>query len=961
MDVDRDGHHGPVGGSSRDTHPHTVDGDGDDGMVVDHVDRGPGPGPSQDTHSHTTAVDDVVMGDDTPHGQIDDLARRLGDLQVDEKTQFNSKFADLVSTAKGADSTADNVKPGNNPYDDYLQTSVDENRPISFVVNAIVGADPVPDLKGFVDAVTNNAKDLHGKVAFVIGVNAKNTPEGRASVDKALADMKPVLDTLDHPVALVRIPWSSSDLKYGTLRNNTMHSEANRLASDALWSKGSHPYIAVQDFDTGSRNVPSGKHIFNHVIDSMTVGEGLPPSRPLMFGGGYRLGDDGRRNLVADTEARRARDLAKTKSALDKIPVKKKELATQKKDFETQKKELAAEKKKLEKPGKTAARGVKGKGSSRRPERSVDVLQGEITKLDKKINEINGDKQVEEVEQLEKEIAKLEKAKDKIANKGFVEDFERRITQDMDTRAVLAKTSPLLPYTPEPNLFVDAIATKLHSDIKFGDGGAEFSHLGKKLQDAYAKELGKLDDDKIDDIRKKIAETVTARNRSTGQGSEAPMTEEIKAKIAAEIEARMTEEIKEQRSNLEVQAQNNLHPVRGEVFITDFEGAAVETDLTRIALGYAKDSMVPQSHTDLTGVADRFFDGKPAKKGTSYSGFRDEFPNHPGELREPTNLALNDKGVPKRTYTPDDPTVFVRGKGGLPAKTVTEALGLREGGPGQGEKKHAEDAAEKKATTGRGKKREELDQRDKEEIANPLSKSISTPVPSRHHQGVVAGISPQPKKSPAEKTLDHHKAFAAVNTAMSGPEALMQRTFGALKNIGELPETLPPAKGGLFDTLASPMTGTPAELRRRVTHFVSSLTSSAGDTRISKKLADFITDHPTTNGDLVNAIIQPSKPPGFVSPPARQHDPKTAANADHIAVQALATTLSTPIHVDAGGPEPEKYTPFGKEPSKGWPNPIKVYATKQASGRYTYSHQAARFGELGQTRPARSCAVSWCG
>ena len=104
------------------------------------------------------------------------------------------------------------------------------------------------------------------------------------------------------------------------MRNNTMHSEANRLASDALWSKGSHPYIAVQDFDTGSRNVPSGKHIFNHVIDSMTVGEGLPPSRPLMFGGGYRLGDDGRRNLVADTEARRVRDLAKAEDELKRDP-----------------------------------------------------------------------------------------------------------------------------------------------------------------------------------------------------------------------------------------------------------------------------------------------------------------------------------------------------------------------------------------------------------------------------------------------------------------------------------------------------------------------------------------------------------------------------------------------------------------------------------------------------------------
>ena len=65
-----------------------------------------------------------------------------------------------------------------------------------------------------------------------------------------------------------------------------------------MWSKGNHPYIAVQDFDNGSRNVPSGKHIFNHVIDSMTVGEGLPPSRPLMFGGGYRMGDGAK--LVTD-------------------------------------------------------------------------------------------------------------------------------------------------------------------------------------------------------------------------------------------------------------------------------------------------------------------------------------------------------------------------------------------------------------------------------------------------------------------------------------------------------------------------------------------------------------------------------------------------------------------------------------------------------------------------------------
>ena len=63
----------------------------------------------------------------------------------------------------------------------------------------------------------------------------------------------------------------------------------------------------MQDFDTGSRTVPSGKHIFNHVIDSMTVGDGLPPSRPLMFGGGYRLGEGGKETLVSDTHDRRVR------------------------------------------------------------------------------------------------------------------------------------------------------------------------------------------------------------------------------------------------------------------------------------------------------------------------------------------------------------------------------------------------------------------------------------------------------------------------------------------------------------------------------------------------------------------------------------------------------------------------------------------------------------------------------
>ena len=84
----------------------------------------------------------------------------------------------------------------------------------------------------------------------------------------------------------------------------------------------------------------------------------------------------------------------------------------------------------------------------------------------------------------------------------------------------LAKTNPLLRYTPEPNLFVDAIATKVHSDIKFGNGAAEFSHLGEKLQEAYAKELGELHDHQTDDIKDDINKKIAAINeKDAGQGN----------------------------------------------------------------------------------------------------------------------------------------------------------------------------------------------------------------------------------------------------------------------------------------------------------------------------------------------------------------------------------------------------------------------------------------------------------
>ena len=138
---------------------------------------------------------------------------------------------------------------------------------------------------------------------------------------------------------------------------------------------------------------------------------------------------------------------------------------------------------------------------------------------------------------------------------------------------------------------------------------------------------------------------------------------------------------------------------------------------------------------------------------------------------------------------------------------------------------------------------------------------------------MVAGIDPK---------LPEHKAFAAVNLAMSGPGALMQRKLGALDNFANLPDTLPPAEGGLFDTVGRLTGDNPTELRGQVTKYVSSLRSETDasetgdenqDTKqgkeqgkapppklptIRNKLADFITDNPTTDVDLVRRSSSPA-------------------------------------------------------------------------------------------------------
>ncbi|MEU9608296.1 putative T7SS-secreted protein [Streptomyces sp. NPDC048057] len=82
---------------------------------------------------------------------------------------------------------------------------------------------------------------------------------------------------------------------------------------------------------------------------------------------------------------------------------------------------------------------------------------------------------------------------------GYSTDFTQRLTHDMRVRGTASTTHPMVPYGPEPNLFVDGAATLLDLRnliprnsaspratsqsglVRFGDGSAEFNVLSQRL------------------------------------------------------------------------------------------------------------------------------------------------------------------------------------------------------------------------------------------------------------------------------------------------------------------------------------------------------------------------------------------------------------------------------------------------------------------------------------------------
>ncbi|MBZ4016695.1 putative T7SS-secreted protein [Streptomyces purpurogeneiscleroticus] len=187
--------------------------------------------------------------------------------------------------------------------------------------------------------------------------------------------------------------------------------------------------------------------------------------------------------------------------------------------------------------------------------------------------------------------------------------FDLRVRADMRARTGIAGRHPLLPYAPEPNLFVDATATLVDTmpgvhgwlPLRFGDGGAEFHHLSQALNNFNAWEL----------------DTTLPR-----------LTRNDFPRLAGESQddwlKRVDDGITDREAQREIAAGNHTLPDRGTAFVAEFEKAAIPTDLSRIMASlFGKSGKLLQDHAGL-GNVERLVVNKDAKRGMELKDVRDD-------------------------------------------------------------------------------------------------------------------------------------------------------------------------------------------------------------------------------------------------------------------------------------------------------------------------------------------------
>ncbi|GGZ11621.1 hypothetical protein CP967_06090 [Streptomyces nitrosporeus] len=446
--------------------------------------------------------------------------------QLPQVAFVNRAFADLAAPESLRDLTEN----------DYLawvgQSLPDDSTPgaapyrVSYVVNAIVSESELRDhperLQEFLDAVTERLSGFQGRVAVVVGVNARAVGSTSATGRQSAPTTSQRRETHDRiretirraagrtafarPLAVVPMVMNwprDKSFPYGTARNNVLDSNANRHLVRSMMGRRMHPYIAFMDFDTYPHVVSTrdgqetrDEHVFSWFENRLETGEDSQPLRPLMMSGGYRLP---RADEVEATA--RLKALTETRYAA-----------------------LLAEK------GKTATSSF---------EEMLRTVQHEIA-------------------------------------------------HDMRVRTRLRGLHPLLPYSPEPNLFVDAAATLLtgaddRHKLRFGPGGAEFHTLSQTLNRINAWELKQ--DLPLPEPPAPHPDPVTALRQRWAH----------------------LQRLEAQHTRRRIAAENRVLPRRGTAFVVEFERAAVLTDLSRLVAGRWATGALPQDHVGLTNPYQRMF------------------------------------------------------------------------------------------------------------------------------------------------------------------------------------------------------------------------------------------------------------------------------------------------------------------------------------------------------------------
>ncbi|MFS8102400.1 hypothetical protein LFM09_35275 [Lentzea alba] len=793
---------------------------------------------------HKRRRDDDHVFDDGNHGNdadLDNLADSFTSLSLgDVDFRYNRAFANL------ANGPVEVQTPDN--YLAKLKESVEGDKPPSFVINMIVGHNQLGEINSVIDAVTRDAGDLKENMVFVVGVN------GRAGSNDAMpANIAQATDDVAHrkePIAIVPLSTvkANEDFPYGRMRNETMTSSATKFAVGAMNGRGTHPYLSIQDFDSGSRQVPSGKDVFNHFNETLNSPE-AGPIRPLLHAGGYRVGD-------------------------------------------------------------------------------VDALIDDVTKrIAKEQQALDADTSLDAKKRAEKQ-RQLDLARDHVKpenKQAFVEKFQQAMNDDMDARVRQADSAPLLPYSPEPNLFIDANVPLVDPTVRFSDGMAEFNGLGQSMNSFAGKEIVEIHTNGLPkpelnaDLRA-ARDQLRADIREQG-GTPSPSQAKTLASINAEIRVnekfiRGNAEFEAAvaavavQSGIDVDLQTNSNRYRGVSFSTDFVNGAVGTDLSRIALDFAKNDgkSWSQSHVALGTVPGRTFGGDPgqaakaAKAEISVADIRDQFqdsktgkptknnPDKPHDKREPQQLIRHEYAYDEATGTHVDAGT----QGGWnPSRVDALKLGW--------------------------------------EDKNTLNQAISAEVPGHGHMGVDPQIDPttvypppRPKPKDGKKlpprteaelghivpTEKQHKMATVLNVALSDNSSNVTRTFDLLKN-GIAPHVGDPRPGGVFDAvhnaLAAESDGAPAATDLRASTIRQGAVASAG---VTSQIANFRREHGLENGHLVNAFIEPlPAPPTAYSPEVDPEiddvfDPQEkaaekvkAGRAEELALKLLATELNRPIIV----------------------------------------------------------------